>query len=122
MDTQALRVTYFVDDEHVPPWCDDIRSFLSAALGLRFEMRYFGEACWYMTTAEDLAHTLVPYYPDLTVCLDGMLDGEEVDSRLATYRLCRDQRRVQIEFGPGSEIDDAARGTSNRDRRSGRGR
>jgi hypothetical protein len=75
-----------------------------------------------MTTAEDLAHTLVPYYPDLTVCLDGMLDGEEVDSRLATYRLCRDQRRVQIEFGPGSEIDDAARGTSNRDRRSGRGR
>jgi hypothetical protein len=94
MDTQALRVTYFVDDEHVPPWCDDIRSFLSAALGLRFEMRYFGEACWYMTTAEDVAHTLGPYYPDLTVCLDGMLDGEELDSRLATYRLCCDQRRV----------------------------
>ena len=99
MDTQALRVTYFVDDEHVPPWCDDIRSFLSAALGLRFEMRYFGEACWSITTAEDLAHTLVPYYPDLMVCLDGMLDGEEVDSRLATYRLGRDQRRLWTAFG-----------------------
>jgi hypothetical protein len=94
MDTQALRVTYFVDDEHVPPWCEDIRSFLSATLGLRFEMRYFGEGCWYVTTAEHVAHSLVPYYPNLMVCLDGMLGGEEIDSRLGTYRLCRNQRRV----------------------------
>lgn len=109
MDTQALRVTYFVDDEHVPPWCDDIRSFLSAALGLRFEMRYFGEECWSITTAEDLAHTLVPYYPDLMVCLDGMLGGGEVDSRLATYRLGRDQRLVAVaNAGLVAEIADGS--------------
>ena len=57
-------------------------------------MRYFGEGCWYVTTAEHVAHTLVPYYPNLMVCLDGMLGGEEIDSRLGTYRLCRNQRRV----------------------------
>jgi hypothetical protein len=94
MHTHVLRVTYFIDDEHVPPWCDDIRAFLSAALGLRFETQYFGEARWHATTAENVAHSLVPYYPDLTVCLDGMLNGEEIDSRLATYRLCRDQQRA----------------------------
>ena len=33
--------------------------------GLRFEMRYFGEGCWYVTTAEHLARTLVPYDPNL---------------------------------------------------------
>jgi hypothetical protein len=62
-----------------------------------------------MTTAEDLAHTLVPYYPDLTVCLDGMLDGEEVDSRLATYRLRRDQRFVAVgNSGAVAEIADGS--------------
>ena len=35
MDTHVLRVTYFIDDEHVQPWCDDIRAFLSAAARLK---------------------------------------------------------------------------------------
>jgi hypothetical protein len=92
MHMQAFRVTHFIDDEHVPPWCDDIRSFLAGALRLRFEMKYFDEGRWYATTAEHVAHALAPRFPDLMLCLDRMLDGHEVGSRIATYRLSRRQR------------------------------
>ena len=55
-------------------------------------MRFFGEAAWSATTAEDVAYTLIPYYPDLMLCLDhfmaAMPEGPEppTSSALPTKR------------------------------------
>ena len=87
MSTESLRTTYLIDRNLSRSSSRDIEHFLSCASGLRFEMRFFGEAAWSATTAEDVAYTLIPYYPDLMLCLDHFLDGEEVESRLAMYQL-----------------------------------
>jgi hypothetical protein len=65
----------------------DIQAFLSTAAEARFEMRYVGEDRWYPVAADDVALTLAGYHPDLRRCLDQLLDGEEVASRLARFRL-----------------------------------
>jgi hypothetical protein len=68
-------------------WNHDIQAFLSTAVEARFEMRYVGEDRWYPVAADDVALTLAGYHPDLRRCLDQLLDGEEVASRLARFRL-----------------------------------
>ncbi len=68
--------------------CDrEVQDFLSTAVEARFEMRYVGEDRWYPVPADDVALTLAGYHPDLGRCLDLLLDGEEVASRLARFRL-----------------------------------
>jgi hypothetical protein len=68
--------------------------FVYAAAPTRFEMRYIGEDQWYPVPIDDVALTLGAYYPDLQKCLNRMLDGEEVASRLALFRVSRRQRRA----------------------------
>jgi hypothetical protein len=65
----------------------EIQEFLSVAAAARFEMRYLGEDRWYPVPADDVALTLAGYHPDLGRCLDLLLNGEEVASRLARFRL-----------------------------------
>ena len=89
MDTHTpLRAAAPVASESAP-LASHVQAFVKVALAMRFEMRYFDENRWYATTAEDLADTLAPYFPDLLQCLDLMLDGEEIESWLAAYRLVR---------------------------------
>jgi hypothetical protein len=68
-------------------WNREVQAFLSTAVEARFEMRYVGEDRWYPVPADDVALTLAGYHPDLRRCLDLLLDGEEVASRLARFRL-----------------------------------
>jgi hypothetical protein len=68
-------------------WHREVQEFLSTAMQVRFEMRYVGEDRWYPVAADDVALTLAGYHPDLGHCLDQLLDGEEVASRLARFRL-----------------------------------
>ncbi len=88
MDTDTLCAATSVESESALR-VREVQAFVELALGMRFEMRYFDEDRWYATTAEDLADTLAPYFPDLPQCLDLMLDGEVIESRLAAYRLVR---------------------------------
>jgi len=68
-------------------WNREVRVFLDTAVEVRFEMRYVGEDRWYPIAADDVALTLAGYHPDLRRCLDRLLSGEEVASRLARFRL-----------------------------------
>jgi hypothetical protein len=68
-------------------WNREVEAFLATAVEGRFEMRYFGEDRWYPVPADDVALTLAGYHPDLGRCLDRLLNGEEVASRLARFRL-----------------------------------
>jgi len=68
-------------------WNREVQDFLSTAMEARFEMRYVGEDRGYPVPADDVALTLAGYHPDLGRCLDLLLDGEEVASRLARFRL-----------------------------------
>jgi hypothetical protein len=68
-------------------WNREVRVFLDTAVEARFEMRYVGEDRWYPIAADDVALTLSGYHPDLRRCLDQLLSGEEVASRLARFRL-----------------------------------
>lgn len=68
-------------------WNREVQIFLSSAAEARFEMRYAGEDRWYPVPADDVALTLAGYHPDLRICLDRLLNGEEVASRLARFRI-----------------------------------
>jgi hypothetical protein len=68
-------------------WNREVQVFLDTAVEVRFEMRYVGEDRWYPIAADDVALTLAGYHPDLRRCLDRLLSGEEVASRLARFRL-----------------------------------
>ena len=65
---------------------------MSLALGLRFEMRFIGEPRWWPTPAEDVARGLAPYHPTLQECLERLIQGEELASRLSAYRIARPGR------------------------------
>jgi hypothetical protein len=65
------------------------RQFLTLALGLRFEMRFPSEPKWWPASILEVAEALRPYHPCAEACLRRMLDGEEVCSRLAMYRIAR---------------------------------
>lgn len=69
---------------------EKIVEFLKEAGQARFEMRYLGEENWYPAPADDVARTLAGYHRDLHRCLVRMLDGEEVASRLALFRIAQD--------------------------------
>ena len=75
-------------------WNREVQDFLSTAVEARFEMRYVGEDRWYPVPADDVALTLAGYHPDLGRCLDLLLDGEEVASRLARFRLSQRVARL----------------------------
>jgi hypothetical protein len=75
-------------------WNHEVQLFLSTAAQARFEMRYVGEDRWYPVPADDVALTLAGYHPDLRRCLDRMLRGEEVASRLARFRLSQHAGRL----------------------------
>jgi hypothetical protein len=66
--------------------------FLTLAAHTPFEMRYQGEERWYPAPAEDVARTLSAYHTDLRGCLDRLLDGEEIASRLAWFRVAQRRR------------------------------
>jgi hypothetical protein len=67
-----------------------ISAFLKEAGQTRFEMRYLWEGNWYPAPADDVARTLAGYHSDLHRCLARMLNGEEVASRLALFRVAQD--------------------------------
>lgn len=83
-DLCALEPEALVGDR---AWNRQVRVFLATAAEVRFEMRYVGEDRWYPVRADDVALTLAGYHPDLTRCLDRLLNGEEVASRLARFRV-----------------------------------
>lgn len=72
-----------------PAWNHEVQVFLSLAGSTKFEMRYLGEDRWYAAPADDVALTLAGYHGDLQRCLDQMLNGEELASRLALFRVAR---------------------------------
>jgi hypothetical protein len=71
-----------------------VQEFLTVAAQTRFEMRYIGEDRWYPAPTDDVAVTLASYHPDLQQCLDRMLTGEVVASRLAHFRVSFRQTRI----------------------------
>ncbi|HKC43265.1 MAG TPA: hypothetical protein VKC64_05520 [Burkholderiales bacterium] len=71
-----------------------VQEFLTVAAQTRFEMRYIGEDRWYPAPTDDVAVTLASYHPDLQQCLDRMLTGEVVASRLAHFRVAFRQTRI----------------------------
>jgi hypothetical protein len=85
--TDALRTALLAEREPASCWSHEIHEFLQGAAGCAFEMRFFGEDRWYRTSADDVAHTLVPYHPDLIACLDRLRAGESLASWLALYRV-----------------------------------
>jgi len=89
MKPENLRTHYPTAGGSDLAWSRDVQLFLSIAGWTRFEMRFIGEDRWYPAPADDVASTLAPYYPDLEHCLDQMLTGEEVASRLALFRVAR---------------------------------
>ena len=87
-----MKLDDFCGRDIAPPtsdraWNHEVSVFLSTAAEARFEMQYVGEDRWYPIPADDVALTLAGYHPDLRRCLDRLLDGEEVASRLARFRL-----------------------------------
>lgn len=88
MGTQDLQV-YPWGTEHVRAggWSREIQMFVTVAAQTRFEMRYVGEERWYPAPTDEVARTLVAYHPNLRQCLDCLLDGGEVASRLARFRV-----------------------------------
>jgi hypothetical protein len=71
-----------------------VQEFLTVAAQTRFEMRYIGEDRWHPAPADDVALTLASYHPDLQHCLDRMLTGDEVASRLAHFRVALRQPQI----------------------------
>ena len=75
--------------ESIQSWNHKVQVFLSMAGSTKFEMRYLGEDRWYAAPTDDVALTLAGYHIDLERCLDRMLNGEELASRLALFRVAR---------------------------------
>jgi hypothetical protein len=91
-EDDSMKLDDFWGRDIAPPasdraWNHEVSVFLSTAAEARFEMRYVGEDRWYPVPADDVALTLAGYHPDLGDCLDRLLDGEEVASRLARFRV-----------------------------------
>jgi hypothetical protein len=66
-----------------------VRVFFTLALGLRFEMRFIDEPHWWPVPAEDVARGLIPYHRTAEDCLERLLQGEELTSRLSVYRIAK---------------------------------
>jgi hypothetical protein len=79
--------SYYGNARAAGGWSREVQMFLTHAANTRFEMRYDGEDRWYPAPSEEVAQTLHAYYPDLGDCLGRMLEGEEVASRLARFRV-----------------------------------
>jgi hypothetical protein len=73
----------------IQTWNQEVQVFLSMAGSTKFEMRYLGEDRWYAAPTDDVALTLAGYHVDLQGCLHRLLNGEELASRLALFRVAR---------------------------------
>lgn len=94
MKLDDLRAPYGAAATGDRAWNHDIQLFLSSAALTRFEMRYIGEDRWHPAPTDDVALTLAAYHPNLQRCLDRMLTGEEVASRLALFRVAQRTSRL----------------------------
>jgi len=94
MKLDDLRAQYLAADGDDRAWNRDIQLFLSTAALTRFEMRYIGEDRWHPAPTDDVALTLAAYHSNLKGCLDRMLTGEEVASRLALFRIAQRSSRL----------------------------
>jgi len=86
MGSDNLRA-YYSADRVAPRGNGAVQMFLMGLAQSRFEMRYLGEERWHPAPTEDVAQTLVAHHPDPRECLDRLLEGEEVASRLARFRV-----------------------------------
>ena len=64
-------------------------TFFALALGVHFETRFTSETKWWPASMFDVADALLPYCPSAKACVERLLNGEEVCSRLAVYRVAR---------------------------------
>ena len=64
-------------------------TFFTLALGLRFETRFTSESKWWPASVFEVAEAILPYHHDAEACVERMVNGEEVCSRLAVYRVAR---------------------------------
>jgi hypothetical protein len=87
MVSSDLRAYYRAERMAAGVWNREIQMFLTLAMEVRFEMRYMGEDRWYPVPTIDVAETLGAYHPDLHECFERLLEGEEVPSRLALFRV-----------------------------------
>ena len=71
------------------PGTPETTVFLTLALGLRFETRFTSESKWWPASVFEVAEAILPYHHDAEACVERMLNGEEVCSRLAVYRVAR---------------------------------
>lgn len=94
MGTADIRAYYGADRRGTSGWNRDIQTFVTLAAQTRFEMRYLGEDRWHPAPTEDVAQTLIAYHPDLEQCMQRLLDGEELASRLALFRVATHPSRL----------------------------
>ena len=87
MGTQDLRAYPWAEQAGAGGWSREVQMFVTVAAQTRFEMRYMGEERWHPAPTDEVARTLVAYHPNLKQCLDRLLDGGEVASRLAHFRV-----------------------------------
>jgi hypothetical protein len=71
----------------------EVASFVRRALGLRFEMRFEGEAAWWPVDAHEVGETLRGYYDSMHSALEQMREGKELPSGLAYFRVRRERAR-----------------------------
>jgi hypothetical protein len=64
-------------------------TFFTLALGLRFETHFTSEPKWWPASMFEVAEALLPYHRSAKACVERMLNGEELCSRLAVYRIAR---------------------------------
>ncbi len=87
MGAHDLQAYPWADHGGAGGWSREVQMFVTVAAQTRFEMRYMGEDRWYPAPTDEVARTLVAYHPNLKQCLDCLLDGGEVASRLARFRV-----------------------------------
>lgn len=92
MRLDDLRAAFWAERDTLHPWTSEMQVFLSLSAGLTFETRYHGEDRWWPVTADEVARTLSAYHANLQQCLDQLLEGDEIGSKLSLFRVAETRR------------------------------
>ena len=71
------------------PSGSEVTAFVRRAFGIRFEMRFEWETQWWRVDAQEVGKTLAGYRNNLQGCLEQLLEGQELKSGLAYFRVRR---------------------------------
>jgi hypothetical protein len=71
------------------PSGSEVTAFVRRAFGIRFQMRYEWETQWWRVDVQEVGQTLAGYHDSLQGCLAQLLEGQELRSGLAYFRVRR---------------------------------